>query len=60
MSGVVLTEKQKAQARLAETMARVNSHIAAYAAEEAEKRAALSWCRANGNPHRAKAPTHAE
>lgn len=43
--------------RLAETLERIRGRVSGWQAEEAEKRAALSWCRANGNPHKLPAPS---
>lgn len=36
---------------LAETLGRIADRTDAWLAYEEEKRKALAWCRANGNPH---------
>lgn len=40
------------QTMLAETYTRICKRVQANNAEAAETKAALAWCRANGNPHR--------
>jgi hypothetical protein len=51
--------RQKLSERHAETLARIDARIAGAVAEERERREALAWCRANGNPHRADASNNA-
>ena len=39
--------------QLDETLGRIADRTDAWKAHEAEMRAALAWCQANGNPHKA-------
>lgn len=59
---VPIGEREKSRRELSErhsaTLRRIDNRISAALALAAEKKAALDWCRANGNPHLAKENAH--